>query len=260
MHRTCTILLICFVLSLSFSLAAQQAASTVQRDPQATSLLQSAIRAMGGNVPSDSSASGSVTIVAGSTTSSGTIQVLTRGTTQTSETLTLSTTQTAVIYSYGEAKEVSGTQSTNPPLELIVTDQCPDFPLPLVASLLNNSDEAFRYIAQETLNGASAQHIQVWNTFSSKPRLLKLASFSTMDIWFDASSGLPLKVAYSRRAGGGAVPSIPVEVFFSNYTNVSGFLYPFQINKSFNGTPWQTITIQNVTFNNGLTDAQFQVE
>jgi hypothetical protein len=87
-----------------------------------------------------------------------------------------------------------------------------------------------------------------------------LASFSTTDFWLDPSSGLPLKIAYSRRAGGGAVPAIPVAVSFSNYTNVNGVLYPFQINKSFNGTPWQTITIQSVSFNTGLTAAQFQVE
>jgi len=119
---------------------------------------------------------------------------------------------------------------------------------------------AFLYVGPETLNGASVQHIQVWNTFASKPHLQQLAAFSVKDIWFDTSSGLPVKIAYSRRAGGGSVPGIPVEVFFSNYTNVSGVLYPFQINKSYNGTPWQTITIQSVSFNTGLTDAQFQVE
>jgi hypothetical protein len=27
-----------------------------------------------------------------------------------------------------------------------------------------------------------------------------------------------------------------------------------------NGTPWATITIQNVSFNNGLTDADFPVQ
>jgi hypothetical protein len=145
-------------------------------------------------------------------------------------------------------------------LELVVTDQCLDFPLPLLASLLNNSDEAFRYVAQEALNGTPTQHIQVWDTFSSKPRLRALAAFSILDIWFDASSGLALKIAYSRRAGAGAVPTFPVEVSFSNYTNVGGVLYPFKINKSYNGTPWQTITIQSVSFNTGLTAAQFQTE
>ncbi len=235
-------------------------ASPPQRDPQAAAVLQQSIAAFATTSPTDSLANGTVTLVEGSTTQSGTIQILTRGITQTMETLNLPEGQRSVIYSSGRATEVSGDQTTDPPLELIVTDQCPDFPLPFLQSALNSSDEALLYIGQETLNGASVQHVQVWNTFASKPRLQKLAPFSARDIWFDTSSGLPLKIAYSRRAEGGpGVPIIPVEVFFSNYKNVAGVLYPFEINKSYNGTPWQTITIQNVSFNTGLTDAQFQV-
>ena len=215
---------------------------------------------MASTIPADSSATGTVTVVEGSTIQSGSIQILTLGASQTSETLTLRDGQRTVIYSNGDAKEITGSESANPPLELIVSEQCPDFPLPLLLSALNNPDDAFRYIGQETLNGSSVQHVQFWNSFASKPRLQKLAPFSLKDIWFDASSSLPLKLSYSRRAGGGLIPSIPVEVSFSNYTKVSGVLYSFQINKSFNGTPWETITIQSVSFNTGLTDAQFQVE
>jgi len=233
---------------------------TPQRDPQAVTVLRQSIAAMASSVPVDSSAAGTVTIVEGSSTQVGTIQILTRGTAQTAETITSSSGQRAIIYSSDDAKEVSAGQSINPPLELIVTDQSPDFPLPLLLSVLNNADETIRYIGQEALNGQSAQHIQVWNTFASKPRLQKLAPFSARDIWFDSSSGLPLKIAHARRPAGGTVPSFPVEVVFSDYRNVTGTLYPFQINKSYNGTPWQTITIQSVSFNTGLTDAQFQVE
>jgi hypothetical protein len=90
--------------------------------------------------------------------------------------------------------------------------------------------------------------------------LQKLAPFSARDIWFNSTSALPVKLAYSRRAGQGAVPSFEVEVFFSDYTNAGGVLYPMEIQKSYNGTPWETITIHSVTFNTGLTDTQFQVE
>ncbi len=242
---------------------AQQSATvaqTTQRDAQALALIQKSVTAFGTSVPLDSTATGTVTVVEGSTTQTGTIQILTRGATQTSETIFLPDGQRSVVYSNGNAKEANDKGPTNPPLELILTDQCVDFPLPLLLSVLNTSDEAYRYVGEETLDGTSTQHIQVWNTFASKPRLGKLSSFSTRDIWFDTSSGLPLKITYSRRAGGGSAPAFPVEVTFSNYTNVNGVSYPFQINKSFNGTPWLTITIQNVAFNTGLTDAQFEVE
>jgi len=241
-------------------LNSQQSAPVAQRDAQAIAVLQQSVSAMASNAPTDSSAIGAVSIVEGSTTQNGSIQILTRGMNQTAETITLPDAQRAVVYSNGDAKYVSGTQSTIPPLELVVTDQCPDFPLPLILSALANPDSAFLYIGQEILNGVPTQHIQVWNTFASTSHLQNLLPFSKKDMWFDTSSGLPLKFAFLRRAGGGAVTPIPVELFFSNYKNVTGVLYPFHINKSYNGTPWQTITIQSVSFNTGLTDAQFQVK
>lgn len=247
-------------LFVAASLNAQQTSSTVQRDPTAIALVQESVAAMATTVPSDSSATGTITVVEGSTTQSGTISIQTLGTGETSETINLSSGQRAVIYSNGDAKEINGTQTVNPVLELMVTDQCADFPLPLLLDALNNPDEAFQYVGQETLSAASVQHLKVWNTFSSKPRMQKLASLSARDIWLDATSNLPVKIAYIRQPGEGAVPSVRMEIFFSNYTNVNGVQYPFQINKSFNGTPWQTITIQSVSFNTGLTSSQFQTE
>jgi hypothetical protein len=69
--------------------SSQQTAPVVQRNAQAVALLQASVTAMGGTVPSDSVAAGNVTIVAGSLTSNGTIQILTRGTNQSSEQTTL---------------------------------------------------------------------------------------------------------------------------------------------------------------------------
>ncbi|HVB58722.1 MAG TPA: hypothetical protein VNE63_20140 [Candidatus Acidoferrales bacterium] len=253
-----------FAVSLLFGTAiqAQQSPAPLAptRDPTAITLLQKSVAAMATSAPSDSSATGNISIVEGSTNESGSISIQTLGTGDTAETIDLPDGQRAVIYSYGDAKEVNGTQSVNPPVELIVVDQCADFPLPFLSAILGNPDESFRYIGPETLNGAPVQHIQVWNSFASKPRMQKLASFSTRDIWLDAESELPMKISYQRQPGEGAVHVTRVEVFFSNYTKVNGVEYPFQISKSYNGLPWQTITIQSVAFNTGLTDTQFQTE
>lgn len=248
------------VLFLPNLLSAGQSSSTVQRDPTAIAILQKSVASMAANAPSDSSATGTVTITEGSTTENGTISIQTLGTNDTAETINLPDGERAVIYSYGDAKEINGTASFNPVLELIVVDQCADFPLPFLSAMLANSDEAIHYIGQETLNGSSVQHIQVWNTFTSRPDIQKLAPLSTRDIWIDSTSNLPVKMTYTRHFGRGAAPAIPVELDFSGYTSVNGVLYPFQISKSYNGTPWQTITIQQVLFNTGLTDSQFQTE
>jgi hypothetical protein len=231
-----------------------------ERDAQAVTLLQQSIAAIAKTAPSDSSATGIVTLVEGSTTEDGTVQILTFGTSATGEILSLSNEQRTTIYSSGAVKETKGNLSVNPSMELALTDQCMDFPLPFLMFALSNPEESIHYIGLETLDGQAVQHLQVWNSFASKPRLQPLSTFSEKDIWIDPASNLPVKISWSRRAGGQGEPAFPVEVSFSNYTNSSGILYPFLIKKSFNGTPWQTITIQSVSFNTGLTATQFSVE
>lgn len=239
---------------------AQQTSTPVPRDASAISLIQKSVATMTSAIPTDSTATGSITLVEGSSTENGTIQFLTHGTVETAEQIILPNDQRLVIYSSGDAKEVRGGQTTTPPLEASATDQYVDFPLPFLVSVLNNPDSAFQYIGQESLNGESVQHVKAWNTFASNVHLQQLASFSTRDIWFDSTSGLPVKIAYVRQAGEGNVPKFPVEVLFADYAKVNGVQVPFQIKKSYNGTPWETITIQSIAFNTGLMDADFPVD
>lgn len=142
---------------------AQTSLVAVQRDPQGVSVLQKSVAAMGASLPLDSSASGTVTTVAGGATDQGTIRILTRGTQQTlKEVLTPAGTRT-VISSNGEASEtVSGT-ATALPMQRVVTSQCPYFPLPYLAALLVNPDEAFAYLGIENVSGAPAAHIRASN-------------------------------------------------------------------------------------------------
>lgn len=92
---------------------------------------------------------------------------------------------------------------------------------------------------------------------AAKPRLQHLVEFTTRDIWVSAQTGLPLKLSYEQREGGGATDRICFDVSYSDYRNVGGLLYPHRIETSLNGTPWQTITLDRVTFGNGLSDADF---
>jgi hypothetical protein len=224
------------------------------RDPQALTLLQASATAMGNVVPSDSTATGTITTEAGTLTENGTITILTRGTDQSSE--QIQTPHGAIlVYSRGQA-------SNGAPLsgQRAMTSQSSFFPLPLIGGALNNSDSGFKYIGLETVNGSSAHHIQFWNSFASNPTGLTLSAFTTRDIWIDATSYLPLRISYVQRAAGGSAPRIAVDVFFANYQNVGGILYPFSIQKSFNGTPSATITIQQVVFNTGLPDSNFPAQ
>jgi hypothetical protein len=238
----------------------QQSTTTVQRDPQAVSLLQASLNAMGGTVPADSVATGSVTMVAGSQTSTGTIRILTRGANQSSEQITLPQSTYSVTYSAGLAGESINSATASIPIERTVTSQSVCFPLPFLAAALANPDESIQYVALETFGQQSLQHLRIQNTFASQPNLQQFASFATFDLWLDANTGLPERISFVRRNGSGATPRIPLDAFFSAYKTTSGVAYPVQINLSLNGTPWTTIAINSVAFNTGLSDSSFSVQ
>jgi outer membrane lipoprotein-sorting protein len=239
---------------------ATSACAQGNQDPQAVAILQASLNAMASTIPSDSTANGSMEIVAGSQTTEGTIQILTKGTAESLVQFTGPSVSTTLIYASGQANEVVNGAVNVLSLERIQTVQAPEFPLPLLLAILSNSDTSLQYIGLETLNGESVNHIRSWNTFASQPGLQSLANFSTRDIWFDATSGLPVRVSFTRCDAQGATAGIAVDVFFSNYQINSGVAYPYSIQESLNGTPWATITIQSVAFNTGLTDASFTIQ
>ena len=244
----------------AFPSHAWQTSTAPTRDPQAIAILRQSIINMGSTLPADSVASGTVQTVAGSQTTEGTVRILTRGTVQSLVQITTPDANQTCIYSNGRANELTGTTVTVLPLELVVTSQAADFPTPLLAALLNDPDTSFQYVALESSNGLSLHHIHAWDSFASQPTLQSLADFSLRDIWIDASSGLPQRISYVRRPAHGAVAGVAVDVFYSSYQHSSGLLYPSTIQESLNGTPWATITIQNVAFNTGLTDSDFPVQ
>jgi hypothetical protein len=231
------------------------------RDTEAVALMQGALKALGGSVPADSVATGTVSIVAGTKTDSGTIRILTRGTDQTSEQIQLEDgTVDAVVYSKGQANEVVHGTVNPASLELASSNQSSDYPLPLLAAAFNNPDCSFQYVGQETLeDGSTAHHIRFWNTYASNQGMRPLSEFSIKDLWVSATTGLPQKLTYLRREAGGSVPRMALGISYSDWRNVGGVMYPFQIQKSWNGTPWTTITIQNVAFQTGLTDNDFPI-
>jgi hypothetical protein len=228
------------------------------RDAQAVALLQQSVSVLG-VPPSDSTATGSVTTIAGSLTQQGAVTILTKGSTETSIQFQMPDSSWTVVFASGQANKVEGSQTTVYPLEHAASSQCLYFPLPFLSGILNNPDYSVEYIGKESLDSSTANHIVVQNTFNSSPTNQFLSSFTVADIWIDASSGLPLKIGMVRRYGGGSAPKIPISFSYSNYQIVSGVSYPFTIQEYVTETLWATTTIQSVAFNTGLSDSTFQV-
>ncbi len=234
-------------------------ASAPQRDTQAVTLLQQSIAAFGKVQPSDSTATGSTIITAGSSTTQGTITILTKGSAETSIQFQMPNDPWTVVFANGQANKVESAQTTVYPLERSATSQCLYFPSPYLSGVLNNPDYSIVYVGQETLGSSTANHIVVQNTFNSAPANQFLSPFTLADIWIDASSGLPVKIGMTRRDGGGSAPKIPISFVYSNYQTVSGVRYPSTIQEYVTATLWATTTIQSVVFNSGLADSDFPV-
>jgi hypothetical protein len=250
-------LLTTFLLYPQASAGAQSAEIS---DPQALTALRSAWVAMGGLVPNDSTAQGTISITAGTRTESGTYTLLTRGTTQSSEQIAATYTNQTLIYSNGGSALTVNQTTQSLSMEASQSSQSAVFTLPLLAQLLSTPGIIVQLVGMETVNGASCEHFRTWNSFSSHPKVQFLSDFTTKDFWIDSASGLVKRLSYKIREAGGDAPITIMDVYYDDYRSVSGVLYPFLIHKSWNGTPWATITIQTVEFNTGLTDSNFPIQ
>ncbi|MCI0627887.1 MAG: outer membrane lipoprotein-sorting protein [Acidobacteria bacterium] len=256
----------CALLSLSFTflpaalVSQEQAAPSVSRDPQAVAVVAHALQAMGGAAPTDLTASGKIELVEGSKKETGTIRLKARGPDQLSEEVMTSDSQRSVVLSKGRGLEKAGEKQSRVSLQLSLSSEATSLPVISLSAALTNPDTAFEYLGVENLGGINTHHIGYWNTYASNPNRAILAEFSIKDVWIDSSTLLPVRLAYDRRAAGGAADRIAVEVLFADYRSVSGALIPFAIAKSFNGTPWATIVFESVAVNTGLSESDFPVQ
>lgn len=230
----------------------------VPRDPPAIVLIEKSILAMGGAAPSDSVATGTITITAGSTSELGTIRILTRGSDQSAEHIQTTEGRKTLIYSRGLASDKDSGKPLQ--LDLAVTSQSVYLPLQVMGAALGDPETALEYVALENVAGRPLHHIRFWKTYATKPGLRPLAEASKRDLWVDSTNYLPAKLAFVRRSGRGpGALAIPVEVSYSSYRRTGPFFLPAKIETSHNGTPYAVISIDQVTLNSGLTDADFPI-
>jgi hypothetical protein len=145
-------------------------------------------------------------------------------------------------------------------MERTMSTQSPVFPLPLVTQILSSPDVKSIFLGTETVGSAICSHIQTWNSFDSYPRVVFLSEYTRKDIWIENQTGLIRRLSFEKRDAGGAVPRTLMDVYYLDYRTVGTVLYPFNVTESMNGTPWLTISIQNVAVNAGLTDSAFPIQ
>jgi hypothetical protein len=226
-----------------------------QRDPQAVAIATQAFRTLGGSVPADSRASGNYDRVAGSSEDSGTIEILTRGTDQTAEKITNASGTVQTVYSRGYAAQRDQNGVARFTLEKSLASNSVVFPLAVIAPAVLDPNSTVQFVATESINGKAANHIRIGPNTPDQ-NFSGIISLGTKDVWVDTASGLPLQITYQILDAEGEAP-VSATALYSSYQQVSGTMYPFQIQESKNGTPYMAISVTSVAFNVGLTDQNF---
>jgi hypothetical protein len=216
---------------------------------------------LGGSPPADTTATGTVVVIAGTDTETGTARILTKGLNESLEEISLQNGISRVVYSNGAAAILAaGSDLQEASMERTASSQSAVYPLPLIARIMSSPDSMYELIGTEDVQGLSCLHVRTWNSFASHPKVQFLSEFTKKDIWVEVQTGLVRRLSYEVRDAGGAVPRLSMDIYYSDYRSIGVGLYPFDVKESMNGTPWMEISIQSAVANTGLADSAFQIQ
>jgi len=238
----------------------------VTSDPQAVVLAQQSMLALTGGAPiSDVTLSGTAGWTAGSLNASGPVTLKARGSGQSRFDLSLDGGSRSEIRDasggvpVGYWVDAEGVAHASA-LHNCMTD--PAWFFPALTSLGAGTNVVLSYVGQESRGGVSVQHLRSYNVSqaSQDPSLsTTMQRLSSMDFYLDASSLLPVAIAFDVHPDSNANADLPVEIHFSNYQTINGLKLPLHIQKYWNGGLTLDISISNVAVNTGLTASAFAI-
>jgi hypothetical protein len=225
-------------------------------DSQAISLAQGSIVALtGGNVISDVTLNANVRSSAGSDPHTGTATFQAKGTTEARVDInSVDGTRSDVRYLQnglpGGAWQTKAGLSTPYAQHNCWTDAAWFFPALSSLTQTANPNFIFKYVGLEVHAGAKTRHIQLY-------RLATLRQLGTMEFYLDATSSLPVAIAFNLHADDNMNTNVPTEVRFGNYQSINGIQVPFHFQELQNGAPVMDATVTDAALNSGLLDSLF---
>lgn len=235
-------------------------------NPQALTLAGQAVNAMtGGQSLQDATLTGTAVWMAGLEPQTGTVTFESRGFWQSSLNLSLSNGPWSEVRDSSSGPPAGTWSGADGVQHAMAEHNCwidPNWFFPSLSSLaaaLSDPTVALSYIGPETHNGLPVQHLRAMRYFSNMDAasLSLYQTLSTVDIYLDSSSLLPEFIDFNAHSDTDENRNFPVEIRFSNYQPVSGFVLPFRIQKFFNGALLLDVTVTSAAFNTGLPATNF---
>jgi hypothetical protein len=239
---------------------AQQA---VARDPKALTLIASSLNALSGSVSvNDATLQATAAYVAGSDQESGGAILIGHVNQESIVQLSLSGGTRQEIRN-GPAGAWSGPDATVHSMAIhnCWTDASWFFPTLTLEAISADPQVSVAYLGPDTSKGATMLHLQAARLLpgQSASATTLIQTLSSMDIYFDPQSFLPLVLDFNTHPDTDANTNLPVEIQCGNFQNAKGALVPFHIQKFVQRTLLLDLTVSNVLVNSGVPASQFAV-
>ncbi len=239
---------------------AQQAAV---RDPKALTLIASSLNALSGSVSvNDATLQATAAYVAGSDQESGGAILIGHVNQESIVQLSLSGGTRQEIRN-GIAGVWSGPDATvhSMPIHNCWTDASWFFPTLTLEAIYADPQVAVSYLGPDTSKGATMLHLQAARLLpgQSASATTLIQTLSSMDIYFDPQSFLPLVLDFNTHPDTDANTNLPVEIQYGNFQNTNGALVPFHIQKFVQRTLLLDLTVSNVLVNSGVPASEFNL-
>jgi hypothetical protein len=260
-----SLLLLLVSCAISAHLAAQQTTTsqTVQKDPQAVSVLTQALNAAGGPAAlspiQDFKGTGTITYYWGGEEVNASVTVKGRGTGQfrLDANLPDGVRSWAVNNGTGFLKNTDGTVKVAG-YDNSVNFGSLTFPYAYMVTLLQDSSMSISYVGLETAkNGNKVQHIQIHKVFTPDPGGM-FGKLTTRDFFIDPATFQVVSTLDMVHPKNASNVNIPHEMQFSNYQRVNGVFVPFTVTEFTAGQRTFTLQLSEISFNDGLQDVDFQ--
>jgi hypothetical protein len=236
-------------------------------DPQALSLAAQSLAAMtGGNPITDVTLTGNATWTMGDSQDQGPATLLAKGNGESKVDLQLSGGERVELRDASTGSPLGEWINTGNPTQFALhncwTDAVWFFPIFSSMVIAPTQNVTLLYVGQTTLNGENVQHLQsyIYLTGQSQTTISFVQSVSVVDYYLDSSSLLPVATTFNTHPDDNAGLSMPIQILFSNYRQVSGVQVPFHVQKFLNTQPLLDFTVSSAVFNSSLPLSDFTVQ
>jgi outer membrane lipoprotein-sorting protein len=265
MHFGKVYLALALFLILPISMFSQQMTTPPRRDPQAISILQQCLAAMGAaNLPivTDLTLSGQIVQQRAQEKAIGTIVLKTTGPDKVRVETNIHEDNRVHIVNGNRMREIRGLEDNSMPFHATLNHAFPYVPLLSGSISMTDADLAASFLGEEIVNGSAVYHVHTEKVFAqqSEEHARVLAKLTSTDFYIDKTTFLLAKRVQELPSTLNAKASFPIEFVYSDYLSIQGIMIPHAVAVYLNGQESAEIQFNSAVLNTGLNTSEFEVK